>query len=142
MGFRFQRRLNYGSGLGMNLSKSGASPSLRSRAGAISAKGFSIRTGIPGLSLRRSWGKGSDGAIFGMLALVAVLAINTFAFVLSLAMKVLFALLGIAISGVWFLVAVAVNICAWVSLTTYDFFRYKMAKRAEVGSSGSDDECA
>ena len=67
MSFRIQRRLNYGSGLGLNLNKSGASPSLRTHFVSVGAKGFSIRTGIKGLYFCQSWGKGSNGAIIGMI---------------------------------------------------------------------------
>ena len=33
----------------------------------VEAKGFSIRTGIKGLYFCQSWGKGSNGAIIGMI---------------------------------------------------------------------------
>lgn len=53
MGFRFYRRINLGSGLGLNLSKSGIGTSIRSKHGSIGSSGFSIRTGIPGSSYRQ-----------------------------------------------------------------------------------------
>lgn len=58
MGFRFQRRIRIGRGFGLNISKSGITPSHRSRRGSISSKGFSIRTGIPGLQFRKNFSKG------------------------------------------------------------------------------------
>ena len=131
MGFRFQRRLNYGAGLGLNLSKSGASPSFRSKAGAISMKGFSIRTGIPGLSFRRSWGKGPEGAILGLMAMVVILGINVAITLISVGLKLFFILAGFAISAVWFLVAMIVNLTAWFTLTTYDFAKYLIDRRKE-----------
>ncbi|NHM05694.1 DUF4236 domain-containing protein [Flavobacterium sp. CYK-4] len=55
MGFRFQKRINLGKGLGLNISNSGISPSLRTKSGSISSKGFSVKTGIPGVSYRKSY---------------------------------------------------------------------------------------
>ncbi len=52
MGIRYQKRIKLGKGVGLNVSKSGVSPSLRTKYGSIGPKGFSIRTGIPGLSYR------------------------------------------------------------------------------------------
>lgn len=72
MGFRYQKRVKLGKGVGLNVSKSGVSPSLRTKYGSIGSKGFSIRTGIPGLSYRG--GKNIDvvGVIMAMgMALLA-----------------------------------------------------------------------
>jgi len=52
MGIRYQKRLKLSKHLGLNLSKSGVSASFRSKYGSISPKGFSIKTGIPGLTFR------------------------------------------------------------------------------------------
>jgi len=52
MGFRLQKRLNLARGFGLNISKSGVSPSLRTKIGAIGPRGYTIRTGIPGLTWR------------------------------------------------------------------------------------------
>ena len=49
MGFRFQKRIKLGGGLGLNISKSGISPSLRTKIGTYSKNGYSTKTGIPGL---------------------------------------------------------------------------------------------
>jgi hypothetical protein len=43
MGFRFQKRIKLGKGIGLNISKSGISPSIRTKKGSISSKGYSIR---------------------------------------------------------------------------------------------------
>ncbi|MFV8347693.1 DUF4236 domain-containing protein [Flavobacterium sp. ZB4P13] len=43
MSFRFQKRIKLGGGLGLNISKSGISPSLWTKGGTISNKGFSVR---------------------------------------------------------------------------------------------------
>ena len=72
MGFRFQRRVSLGGGLGLNLSKSGVSPSYRTRYGSVSSRGFSFRTGIPGLTYRSGFGgrskKGNVGDVILLLA--------------------------------------------------------------------------
>ena len=52
MSWRIQKRTNIFGGLGLNWSKSGVSPSLRTVFGSIGPKGGSIRTGIPGLFYR------------------------------------------------------------------------------------------
>ncbi len=59
MGFRYYKRVNYGNGLGLNLSKSGVSPSMRTKWGSFGSKSYSIRSGIPGLSFRGGSGKNS-----------------------------------------------------------------------------------
>lgn len=55
MSFRIQKRINLGKSLGLNISKSGISPSLRTKGGTISTKGFSIRTGVPGVTYRKGF---------------------------------------------------------------------------------------
>jgi hypothetical protein len=65
MGIRYYRRVNYGDGLGLNISKSGVSPSIRTNLGSFGSKAFSIRTGIPGLSYRG--GTGKNGAAIGLV---------------------------------------------------------------------------
>jgi hypothetical protein len=124
MGFKFQHRLNYGSGLGLNLSTSGASPSFRSRMGSISAKGFSIRTGVPGLSFRRSWGKGPGGAIIGLTTTIVTLGI-------VIGLKVFLVLCGLAIAAAWLITALVFNLSVWIVLTTRDFVKYTLDKRRE-----------
>ncbi|MEQ8474794.1 DUF4236 domain-containing protein [Fulvivirga sp.] len=71
MSIRYQKRVNLGKGAGINLSKSGASYSQRTKWGSIGSRGFSIRTGIPGLSLRQNWGKGGGAGLAVMLAIGA-----------------------------------------------------------------------
>lgn len=104
MGFRFQRRINLGGGWGLNTSGSGGSLSHRSRHGSIGSRGFSLRTGIPGLSYRQSWGKrwGAGVAIALALAALAVLAVN---------------LLLVLVPLLW-------QCIVWIVLTLYDFARY------------------
>ena len=57
MGFRYQKRINLGKGFGLNISKSGVSPSFRTKRGSLSSKGYSIRSGIPGLTYRKTFSK-------------------------------------------------------------------------------------
>lgn len=73
MGFRYQKRVKLGKSIGLNISKSVISPSLRTKYGSIGPKGFSIRTGIPGLSYRG--GKKGDAA--EMMLAIAVIAVGT-----------------------------------------------------------------
>ncbi len=60
MGFKFNKRIKIGKGLGLNISKYGISSSLRTKRGSISSKGYSIRTGIPGLSYRKTFNKSKN----------------------------------------------------------------------------------
>jgi hypothetical protein len=54
MGFRFQKRIKLGGGLGLNVSKSGISPSLRTKMGTFSKRGYSVKTGISGVGYQNS----------------------------------------------------------------------------------------
>jgi len=74
MSFRFQKRIKLGKGLGINVSKSGFRPSYRSRKGSINSKGFSIRTGIPGLTYRSSFSK-SKGGCAGIIVLCVLVTV-------------------------------------------------------------------
>ncbi len=57
MGFRYRKRINLGKGFGLNISKSGVSPSFRTKRGSLSSKGYSIRSGIPGLTYRKTFSR-------------------------------------------------------------------------------------
>ena len=80
MGLRFQKRIKLGKGLGVTMSKSGLSPSFRTKAGSLSSRGISIRTGIPGLTFRKSLsgfsGKGCLMALSFFLTLGGCIAIG------------------------------------------------------------------
>lgn len=72
MGFRFFRRVGGKKGWGLNISGSGVSSSYRSKYGSFGSKGFSIKTGIAGLSFRGGWGsrksKGSGALVYLLIA--------------------------------------------------------------------------
>lgn len=72
MAFQYYKRIKLGKRFGLNISKSGISPSYRSKIGSISSKGYSIRTGIKGLSYRKSFKK-NKGC---MLLFVMLICIN------------------------------------------------------------------
>jgi len=74
MGIRYQKRVNLGKGVGLNVSKSGVSASVRTKYGSIGPKGFSIRTGIPGLTYRGGKNSSASGIFF--LITVGVLFIG------------------------------------------------------------------
>ena len=107
MGFRFQRRINLGGGWGVNASGSGGSVSYRSRHGSIGSKGFSLRTGIPGLSFRQGWGKNAGAAALIFVAIIA-----------ALAMMALF------VRVIAYLIPILWQCVRWVALTLYDLFVY------------------
>ncbi len=57
MGFRYYKRIKLGKWFGLNISKSGITPSYRNKRGSLSSKGYSLKTGIPGLTYRKSFKK-------------------------------------------------------------------------------------
>jgi hypothetical protein len=61
MGFRIQKRINLGGGFGLNLSKKGITSSYMGKGGSISSKGYSVKSGISGVSYRGSFGKSKSG---------------------------------------------------------------------------------
>ena len=82
MGFRFQKRINLGGGAGINLSKSGAGFSYRTKYGSFGNKGYSVRTGIPSLTYRGGLGKNNPLVqILGLFALAWILLQLAWAFV-------------------------------------------------------------
>ena len=83
MGFRYQKRINLGKGAGLNLSKSGVSASYRTKYGSIGPKGFSIRTGIPGLTYRGGNNKNAAGIMLAITVITvgALIAWNVFLFI-------------------------------------------------------------
>ena len=88
MGFRFQKRVSLGGGLGLNISKSGVSPSYRTRYGSISPRGFSFRTGVAGLTYRSGFGgrkrKGNAGDALLLLFVAFWLVIISLLIILKL----------------------------------------------------------
>lgn len=75
MGIRYQKRIRLTKGLGLNVSNRGVSSSYRNKHGTIGSRGFSIRTGIPGLSFRSSWGKSKEGLAFLLILGTVYLAV-------------------------------------------------------------------
>ncbi|WP_062053977.1 DUF4236 domain-containing protein [Aquimarina longa] len=71
MAFKYHKRIKLGKGFGLNISKSGISPSYRSKIGSISSKGYSIRTGIKGLSYRKTFKK-SKGCMSLFIMLISI----------------------------------------------------------------------
>jgi hypothetical protein len=119
MGFRFQRRIGLGGGWGLNTSGSGGSLSYRSRQGSIGTKGFSLRTGIPGLSYRQNWGKNAGSAALIIAAFMLALA----------AVTVSIKLLAYLVPLIW-------NCLMWIVLTVYDLSAYGV-KKMEAWRSGA-----
>ena len=69
MGIRYQKRVGGTKGFGLNFSGSGISSSYRTKYGTVGSKGFSIRSGIPGLSFRSSYGRGKDKGVTALIIL-------------------------------------------------------------------------
>lgn len=87
MGFRFQKRINLGDGVGINVSKSGLSTSVRTKYGSFGSRGFTLRTGIPGLSWRSGFGGKNGGTTMLIILLVLgafIIAYNLLRFAIFL----------------------------------------------------------
>ena len=78
MSFRFQKRIKLGKGLGINVSKSGITPSYRTKKGSVSSKGYSVRTGIPGLTYRKVFSKSSKSGCATSFLILIVFSISIF----------------------------------------------------------------
>lgn len=129
MGFRFHRRLALTRGLGVNLSKSGPSFSLRSKAGTIGIRGFSIRSGIPGFYFRKNWGKSSGaGAIVGLVFMFLSLILV----VVSIAIPIFRLVL-------WLFIFFPFNLLYWLILTVYDIVLYLNKKDGTSGTVTDKD---
>lgn len=128
MSFQFQRRLNLKSGWGINISKSGFSPSFRSKYGSVSTKGVSVRTGIPGISYRHRVKKGSgSGAILGLMMLI----ISLIPFVINVALTALQLSIKLLMVAYWLFIIVPLKLLLWVILTLRDFYIYKKSQQIE-----------
>lgn len=76
MSFRFQKRVKLEKGLGINISKSGITPSYRNKRGSLSSKGYSLRTGIPGLSYRKTFKKVKGSGCLVLLIVIFLFVVN------------------------------------------------------------------
>lgn len=73
MGFRYQKWINLGKGFGLHISKSGVSPSFRTKKGSLSSKGYSIRSVIPGVTYRKTFSTNKNAgclSVFTFLILI------------------------------------------------------------------------
>ena len=84
MGFRFYRRVNLGNGLGLNLSKSGVSPGIRTSSGSIGTRSFSLPTGIKGLYYRGSTGGKNAGLVMLLILLISGVFILAYYLVIAI----------------------------------------------------------
>lgn len=85
--------------------------SYRSQHGSIGTRGFSLRTGIPGLSYRRSWGKNAGAAALIVLAVV-----------------IAFGVLAVALRILLFVIPLLWSCLAWIALTLYDLCIYAVGR--------------
>ena len=76
MSFRFQKRINLGKGIGLNISKSGITPSIKTKSGSLSTKGYSVKTGISGVSYRKNFSnsKNSGCVVFLLIPIVIIIS--------------------------------------------------------------------
>jgi hypothetical protein len=108
--------------MGLNISKSGVSPSFRTRFGSIGPKGFSIRSGIRGVSYRRRFGKSSDAALLAILLLVFVAILPIVFRLMVIAARLLIIVL---VWGARILVIAPCNALLWAFQTLGDYVKYR-----------------
>lgn len=121
MGFQFHRRVSLGKNGFLNLSSSGVSASQRTSWGSFGTRGFSIRTGIPGLSYRKRYKKGDPTAIIVILLMVIVPLV--WALLQVVVSVVLLIARIVVIAALWILV-VLWELTKWCALTASDFAKY------------------
>jgi hypothetical protein len=69
MGFRYNKRINLGKGMGLYVGKKGITPSYSGKRGSLSSKGYTLKTGIPGLTYRKSFSKSKNSGCLLLLLL-------------------------------------------------------------------------
>lgn len=80
MALRFNKRIKLGKGLGINISKSGLTPSYRSKRGSLSSKGYSLKTGIPGLTYRKTFSKSKkSGCLLSIIFFLSMVSVYVLA---------------------------------------------------------------
>lgn len=89
MGFHYHKRVGGRKGWGLNISSSGVSSSYRSKYGSFGSKGFSIKTGIPGLSFRSGWGGGKAKGNAALILFAIMAAIFLFSLSILIAYNVI-----------------------------------------------------
>ena len=73
MPFRYRRSIRIAKGASMTVSNSGVSASIKTPVGRIGTRGFSLRTGIPGLTYTSGWAKKQQWD--GLLLLTVVFSV-------------------------------------------------------------------
>ncbi|UZO81532.1 DUF4236 domain-containing protein [Aquimarina sp. ERC-38] len=74
MAFKFNKKIKLGKGFGVHISKSGITPSYRNKRGSLSSKGYSVKTGIPGVTYRKTFSKSKQsGCLLIFLVLLGFL---------------------------------------------------------------------
>jgi len=70
--YLMRKRINLGGGFGLNVSKSGISPSLRTKYGTISNKRVSVRSGIKGVNYSKTFSKTKNSGCMLLLVIIII----------------------------------------------------------------------
>ena len=105
----------------MNIGTGGISSSYRGRYGSIGSRGFPIRTGVPGLTWRTSWGRSTNSG----LGAIILLPIIFFLFISYVAVVITYNLICFSL---WALDAVVV-------FFVYTYRWWKQRKIQKAGAS-------
>ena len=77
MSLRFQKRIKIWKGVGININKSSITPSYRGKRGSVSKKGYSIKTGIPGLTYRKNFTKTKQSGCLSVFIIMLLMMIKS-----------------------------------------------------------------
>ena len=112
----------------MNLSGSGLSLTQRTKWGSWGTRGFSIRTGIPGLYYRKRYRK-KEGDSTGIVILLAALVFPLVWALIQASLLVVFIILRIVLFCFAYLLTGLWEVTKWCALTSWDFSMYCFEQR-------------
>lgn len=130
MGLRYYKRIGGNKGFGWNVSGSGISPSYRTKYGAIGTKGFTIRTGIPGLYIRNNWSK--KGGTFGVVLFLFMITYYVFYYSIVITYNLIVFL--------WWILIYIVSFIIGIFDSKKENISYKDNNEEEIKSTDSDIE--
>lgn len=78
MGFRIQKRIKINDKFGVNVSRSGLSPSFRGKKGSLSRRGLSLRSGIAGITYYKGFSRGKKSSLSKTLFTLTGIGVGLF----------------------------------------------------------------
>jgi len=100
MGFIYSKRVRAGKNTSINVGNSGVSVSKRTKWGSFGTRGFSIKTGVPGLTFRKSYGRGKNALPMLLLFITAYATIGISYLIISNIFRFIIWLIGFSVSKI------------------------------------------